>query len=50
MTAAYQILSNPEKRAAYDRAGARGFEMYSSIHNNAMNMSPEQVMQAIFGG
>ncbi|CAD2215052.1 chaperone protein DNAJ [Angomonas deanei] len=50
ISTAYQVLSNPEKRRAYDRAGASGLEMHETQHGAFASRTPEEIVQGIFGG
>ncbi|CCW65145.1 unnamed protein product [Phytomonas sp. EM1] len=47
---AYGVLSNLEKRRAYDIGGARAIEMQESRHGRFLARTPEAMVQSIFGG
>lgn len=47
---AYQILSNREKRRAYDMSGESGLAMHESKYGEFLQRTPEEVVQRLFGG
>eukprot|EP00796_Vickermania_ingenoplastis_P008942 gene8942-6274_t len=47
---AYQILSNAEKRKAYDMGGESGLAMHDSKYGSFLSRTPEEVVQSLFGG
>ncbi|KAH9598524.1 DnaJ domain [Trypanosoma melophagium] len=47
---AYQILSNTEKRRAYDLGGARALRLHESNTGRFMSRTPEEMVQSVFGG
>lgn len=47
---AYQILSNREKRRAYDMSGESGLVMHESKYGEFLQRTPEEVVQRLFGG
>lgn len=50
ISAAYQILSNPEKRRAYDAGGAQGLSAHESKYGHLFSRTPEEMIQGLFGG
>lgn len=50
ITRAYQILSNRDKRRAYDRSGESGLAMHESKYGEFLQRTPEEVVQRLFGG
>lgn len=47
---AYQILSNREKRRAYDMSGESGLAMHEGKYGEFLQRTPEEVVQRLFGG
>lgn len=50
IASAYQVLSNPEKRKAYDMGGAQGVHLHETKYGKFMSRTPEEMVQSIFGG
>ncbi|KAG5501884.1 hypothetical protein JKF63_04154 [Porcisia hertigi] len=50
ITIAYQILSNPEKRKAYDLGGAQGVHLHETKFGKFMSRTPAEMVQSVFGG
>ncbi|KPI84014.1 hypothetical protein ABL78_6939 [Leptomonas seymouri] len=50
IASAYQILSNPEKRKAYDVGGAQGVRLHETKYGKFMSRTPEEMVQSVFGG
>jgi curved DNA-binding protein CbpA len=50
IASAYQILSNPEKRKAYDMGGAQGVHLHEAKYGKFMSRTPAEMVQSIFGG
>lgn len=50
ISSAYQVLSNPEKRKAYDLGGAQGLSMHEGKYGHFLSRTQEQIVQSIFGG
>nr|CAJ2475211.1 unnamed protein product [Leishmania braziliensis] len=50
ISSAYQVLSNPEKRKAYDFGGAQGVRMHETKFGKFMSRTPAEIVQSVFGG
>lgn len=50
VASAYQLLSNGEKRRAYDLGGAQGVRLHESKYGTFMTRTPAEMVQSIFGG
>ncbi|GET89489.1 hypothetical protein, conserved [Leishmania tarentolae] len=50
ISSAYQVLSNPEKRKAYDLGGAQAVHLHETKFGKFMSRTPSEIVQSIFGG
>lgn len=50
IASAYQILSNVEKRRAFDLGGCRGVRAYEEKFGQFLARTPDQIVQGLFGG
>ncbi|CBZ27947.1 conserved hypothetical protein [Leishmania mexicana MHOM/GT/2001/U1103] len=50
ISSAYQVLSNPEKRKAYDLGGAQAVHLHESKFGKFMSRTPSEIVQSVFGG
>lgn len=50
IASAYQILSNAEKRKAYDLGGAQGIHLHETKFGKFMSRTPAEMVQGVFGG
>ncbi|CAC9496693.1 DnaJ domain-containing protein / J25 / JDP25 [Leishmania donovani] len=50
ISSAYQVLSNPEKRKAYDLGGVQAVRLHESKFGKFMSRTPSEIVQSVFGG
>ncbi|KAG5476428.1 hypothetical protein LSCM1_04133 [Leishmania martiniquensis] len=50
ISSAYQLLSNPEKRNAYDLGGMQGVDAHETKFGRFLSRTPAEIVQSVFGG